>query len=93
MTHEANKAIAREFFEAINRHDGPVMVDRLLSPTFTLNGYDMPPSELKDLFTWAQTDVPDWRFTVEDMVAEGDTAARQGSCSSSSGPCCRMACR
>jgi predicted ester cyclase len=75
MTYEANKAIAREFFEAVNRHEGPAMVDRLLSPAFMLNGYPWPPSELIDLFTWAETDVPDWHFTVEDMIAEGDQVA------------------
>jgi predicted ester cyclase len=75
MSYEANKAIAREFFEAVNAHDGPGMVDRLVSPTFTLNGYPMPPEELKDLYMWAETEVPDWHTTVEDMIAEGDKVA------------------
>jgi predicted ester cyclase len=75
MTIEANKRIARQFFEATNTGDGAAMVDRLLAAGFQLNGAPFDPNEWKDLFTWAQSEVPDWHFTIEDMLAEGDQVA------------------
>jgi hypothetical protein len=75
MTTEANKLIARQFFEATNTGHGPEMVDQLLAPDFVLNGSPFEPNELKALYTWAQTEVPDWQFTIEDIVAEGDRVA------------------
>jgi predicted ester cyclase len=72
---EANKLIARQYFEAINTGDGAAMVDRLLAPDFHLNGVPFDPSEWKDLFSWAQSEVPDWHFSIEDMLAEGDQVA------------------
>ena len=72
MTTKANKLIARQYFEAINTGDGVAMVDRLLAPDFRLNGAAFDPNAWKDLFTWAQSEVPDWHFSIEDMVAEGD---------------------
>jgi predicted ester cyclase len=75
MTTETNKLIARQFFEATNTGDGAAMVDQLLAPDFRLNGIPFDPNEWKDLFLWAQTEVPDWHFTIEDMLAEGDQVA------------------
>ena len=75
MSLEANKLIARQYFEAINTGDGAAMVDRLLAPDFQLNGAPFDPNEWKDLFTWAQSEVPDWHFSIEDMLAEGDQVA------------------
>jgi len=75
MSTEANKLIARQFFEATNARDGAVMVDRLLAPNFRLNDTPFDPNEWKELFTWAQTEVPDWHFTIEDILAEDDRVA------------------
>ena len=75
MTTEANKLIARQFFEDTNTGDGAAMVDRLIARDFRLNGWPFDPNEWKELFTWAQTEVPDWHFTIEDMLAEGDRVA------------------
>ena len=75
MTTEANKLVARRFFEAINTGDGAAMIDQLLVPDFRLNGMPFDPNQWKDLFVWAQTEVPDWRFTIEDMLAEDDQVA------------------
>jgi predicted ester cyclase len=75
MTTQANKLIARLFFEATNTGDGAAMVDQLVAPDFRLNGMPCDPNEWKDLFVWAQTEVPDWHFTIEDMLAEGDRVA------------------
>ena len=75
MTIEENKHIAHQFFEAINTRDGAAMVDRLLAPDFRLNEVAFDPNEWKDLFVWAQTEVPDWHFTVEDIMAEDDRVA------------------
>jgi predicted ester cyclase len=75
MTIEANKLIARQYFEAINTGDGGAMVDRLLAHDFRLNGAPFDPNEWKDLFTWARSEVSDWHFSIEDMLAEGDQVA------------------
>jgi len=75
MSIEANKLIARQYFEAINSGDGVAMVGRLLAPDFQLNGAPFDPNEWKDLFTWAQSEVPDWHFSIEDMLAEGNQVA------------------
>jgi predicted ester cyclase len=75
MTTEANKLIARRFFEATNTGDGAAMVDQLLAPDFRLNGMPFDLNQWKELFVWAQTEVPDWHFTIEDMLAEADRVA------------------
>ncbi len=75
MTIEANKLIARQYFEAINTGDGAAMVDRLFAADFRLNGGPFDPNEWKELFTWAQSEVPDWHFSIEDMLAEHDQVA------------------
>ena len=75
MTTEANRLVARRFFEAINTGDGAAMIDQLLAPDFRLNGMPFDPNQWKELFVWAQTEVPDWRFTIEDMLAEDDQVA------------------
>jgi predicted ester cyclase len=72
MTREANIALIQRFFEAMNTGRGAGIVDEIFAPTFTLNGYAMHPADFKDLFEWAQTEAPDWRHTVEDVISEGD---------------------
>jgi predicted ester cyclase len=75
VTIEANKLIVRQYFAAINTRDGVAMIDRLLAPDFRLNGAPFDPHEWKALFTWAQSEIPDWHFSIEDMLAEGDQVA------------------
>ena len=89
MSTEDNKAIVRRFFEEVQNQGNVAAVDELLAPNILLH-FDFPldvpvPRELqlgleeiKQDFSQFRTTFPDFHFTVELLVAEGDLVVTRG---------------
>jgi predicted ester cyclase len=78
-TTEENKAqFRRAYEEVLNRGDLSV-VDELIAPEFLNHeappGRDRGPESMRGLATMLRTAFPDLRFTIEELVAEGDIVA------------------
>ena len=78
-TTEENKAqFRRAYEEVLNRGDLSV-VDELIAPDFLNHeappGRDRGPESMRGLATMLRTAFPDLRFTIEELVAEGDIVA------------------
>ena len=78
MSAEDNKAIVRRFYEEVFNQRNLAVVDELCitnhlfhNPPTTLQGRE----EFKQLLSVYITAFPDARFTVEDLIAEGDRVA------------------
>lgn len=78
MSAEDNKAIVRRFYEEVFNQRNLAVVDELCTtnhlfhnPPTTLRGRE----EFKQLLSVYITAFPDARFTVEDLIAEGDRVA------------------
>jgi len=72
MSVAENKAIILSLYEADNKKDLTIL-DEVISPdffdpTFTLHG----PEDYKQFETAFFEGFPDWRETIEDIIAEGD---------------------
>ena len=83
MSTEDNKAIVRRFFEDVHNQGNVAAVDELLAPNILLHfdsPSDVPVSaemqlsleEIKQVVSQLRTTFPDYHFTVELQVAEGD---------------------
>lgn len=76
-TPEANKAVIRRFYEQLNRKNMGV-VDELVSSDFQQHA-SLPGGPgrqgLKDWFAQLRAAFPDFHFTLDDVVAEGDRVA------------------
>jgi steroid delta-isomerase-like uncharacterized protein len=76
MSIEENKAIVRRFFEELLSTDNFSVADEILAPDFRFffaGGPDpMDLQSYKDFLVMRRAAFPDRRFTVEEMVAEGD---------------------
>ena len=89
MSTEHNKAIVRRFLEEVQNQGNVAAVDELLAPNILLH-FDFPsdvpvPTELqlgleeiKQDFSQFRTTFPDFHFTVELQVAEGDLVVTRG---------------
>ena len=89
MSTEDNKAIARRYFEEVHNQGNVAAVDELLAPNILLH-FDSPsdvpvPAELqlsleeiKQFVFQFRTTFPDYHFTVELQVAEGDMVVTRG---------------
>jgi steroid delta-isomerase-like uncharacterized protein len=80
MSSEENKAHYRRTFEEIFNQGNLAIVDDLVAPDF-LN-HEVPPGmnnrgaeSTRQVVTMLRTAFPDLHFTIEDVVAEGDTVA------------------
>ena len=80
MSTEENKAQYRRTFEEMFNQGNLAIVDDLVAPDF-LN-HEVPPAmnnrgaeSTRQVVTMLRTAFPDLHFTVEDVVAEGDTVA------------------
>jgi steroid delta-isomerase-like uncharacterized protein len=75
MSVEQNKATVRRFAaELLNTGDFAV-ADDLLAPDFAIYGFPgVPPTRagLEQVLTAFRSAFPDWRDTIDDMVAEGE---------------------
>jgi steroid delta-isomerase-like uncharacterized protein len=77
---EKNKAQYRRTFEEVFNQGNLALVDELVAPDF-LN-HEVPPGmnnrgpeSTRQVVTMLLTAFPDLHFTIEDLVAEGDTVA------------------
>ena len=72
---EENKAIVRRWVEAFNAGNVDA-VDELVTDSYVRHDPNSPevhgPEEEKQLIAMYRSAFPDLRFTIEDMVAEGD---------------------
>jgi steroid delta-isomerase-like uncharacterized protein len=71
-----NKAVLRRYAEEIWNKGNSAAIDRLIATNFMGHFPGFPETTgregFKQLFTMIRTAFPDGRFTIEDMVAEGD---------------------
>jgi len=89
MPTEDNKAIVRRFLEEVGNKGNVAAVDELLAPNILLH-FDFPSDvpvpaewrlsleEIKQVFSQLRTTFPDYHFTVELQVAEGDMVVTRG---------------
>jgi len=77
---EENKAHYRRTFEEVFNQGNLALVDELVAPDFL--DHEVPPGmnnrgpdSTRQLVTMLRTAFPDLHFTIEDLVAEGDTVA------------------
>ena len=72
MSLEENKSIVRKIVEAENKRNLAV-IDELIAPTYFIESLQLRGSEgHKQLLRVIFKAFPDWRETIQDMVAEGD---------------------
>ena len=73
---ETNKALARRFFEEVASQHNPDLVDELFSEDYVLHDPGNPMVQDRETFkqflTGHYAAFPDAKWTVEDVVAEGD---------------------
>lgn len=79
MSLEENKELARKLYQAMNEADYAAL-DPLLSPDMVNNDPGLPPlppgpEGFKQVVSMLHTGFPDGKFTLQDLVAEGDLVA------------------
>jgi predicted ester cyclase len=78
-TEERNKAGFRRTYEELLNGGELSVADELVAPDFVNHeappGKDRGPESMRGLATMLRTAFPDLHFTIEDLVAEGDTVA------------------
>jgi steroid delta-isomerase-like uncharacterized protein len=84
MSTEENKALVHRYYEAWNEalnKQNLAGVDELFAPDFVIHGTglfpDMDLAGVKQVFTAWWTVFPDWHYTLEDLIAEGDKVAHR----------------
>jgi steroid delta-isomerase-like uncharacterized protein len=82
---EQNKTNVRRLFEEVWNKGNVAAADELFAPTYTHHDSSTPdlgrgPEGEKKRVTLYRNAFPDIRFTVEDMLAEGETVVARWSC-------------
>jgi steroid delta-isomerase-like uncharacterized protein len=79
MTHADNRAIVRRFIEEIFVEGRKATVDELLADDFVAHTWPSPTgnpkTDLKAAIDRAAAGLSDPRFTIDDLIAEGDQVA------------------
>lgn len=79
MSAEANKALVRRYFEAIDARRDPAMLDEFLAPDFLTHnpppGFAPDREGQKQAFAHFLAATPDGYHVIDDMIAEGDKVA------------------
>jgi predicted ester cyclase len=76
---DENKALLRRLYDEVFVNWNLDVVDELIAPEFV--GHEMPPGTppgpagFKQFYGWLRSAFPDLRYTVDDMIAEGDRVA------------------
>src|SRR5579859_2213111 len=75
---EHNKSTVRRFVGQLWNNANLAIIDELCAPNYEFHDPSLPawyvlgPNGLKDLATSIHTAFPDFRVTIDDMIAEGD---------------------
>jgi len=82
---EQNKTNVRRLFEEVWNKGHMQVTDELIAPTYTHHDSSTPdvgrgPEAEKKRVTLYRNAFPDIRFTVEDIIAEGETVVARWSC-------------
>jgi predicted ester cyclase len=72
---ERNTRIAKEFFDKVFNKGDLAFIDRTIAPTYSFDGQHQNPADLKGWVTGLRTTFPDLHFSIEQILAEGDTVA------------------
>ena len=76
---EENKTLIRRTYEELLNQGNLVVADELIAPDFINHeappGRDRGPESMRGLTTMLRTAFPDLRFTIEELIAEGDVVA------------------
>lgn len=78
-TEAENKEQFRRTYEEMFNEGDLALADELIAPDFLNHeappGKNYGPASMRGLITWLRTAFPDLHFTIEELVAEGDTVA------------------
>jgi steroid delta-isomerase-like uncharacterized protein len=82
---EVNKSVVRRLFEDVWNKGSMPVADELFAPTYAHHDSSTPdfgrgPESEKKRANLYRTAFPDVRFTIEDLIAEGETATARWSC-------------
>jgi len=82
---EGNKNAVRRLFEEVWNKGNLQVTDELLAPTYAHHDHSTPdvgrgPESERKRATLYRTAFPDVRFTIEDIIAEGETVTARWSC-------------
>jgi steroid delta-isomerase-like uncharacterized protein len=82
---EQNKTNVRRLFEEVWNKGYVAVADELIAPTYTHHDSSTPdvgrgPESEKKRVTLYRNAFPDIRFTIEDLLAEGETVVARWSC-------------
>ena len=82
---EGNKNVVRRLFEEVWNKGNLAVMDELFTPNYAQHDASTPdfgrgPESEKKRATLYRTAFPDLRFTIEDIIAEGETVMARWSC-------------
>jgi steroid delta-isomerase-like uncharacterized protein len=81
---EQNKKLVRRFVRDLLNDENPSAVDQLLAEDFVLRLPGHAPVQGREAFTQAVQEwraaFPDWRVSIEELIAEGDRVAARWRC-------------
>ena len=69
---QENKAVIRRWVDVTNAHDMDALVELFTEDTFDHVGRRTGPDWWRQVFEFLYATLPDWRWTLDDLVAEGD---------------------
>ncbi|MGK5113185.1 MULTISPECIES: ester cyclase [unclassified Geodermatophilus] len=69
---EENKAVIRRWVEVTNAHDLDALVELFTPDTVDHVGRRAGPEWWRQVFQFLYATLPDWQWTLDDLVAEGD---------------------
>jgi steroid delta-isomerase-like uncharacterized protein len=75
LSAEENKAIVRRYFEECWNKGDLAFIDEWMGPDILFLGEHTTREEWRDALTRWLTALPDFRYHVDDLIAEGDTVA------------------
>jgi predicted ester cyclase len=81
MSTEQNKAIVRRFVNEVLATGKPDLIDELLAPNYVNRALDVDREGFRQSFSLINQIIPDGKFTIEDLVAEGDHVILRGTLS------------
>ena len=82
MSLEQSKALVRRYVEEVHNKGNLAVVDELIGPRFVAlsqaGPWELGPAEMKQFVAQRRTAIPDFRATIDEMIAEGDKVVVRG---------------